>query len=205
MRRLFPFVLAIALATITACNRPQPAEDTQPGEEKRAQDDVRVFDHEEPIIVDNGPIKVDFGSSMTPGAAANTWERNFLRFVSLTVYPVDGNGNENPDHPVTGWLLCETCPLYLTYREVGGKGDEVTVELVPDVSRQKVIYNAKTEDHEEPPMEEGQGRLKPRRNMRLVKVNGTTRSKKVNFEESLVDPNNNFKFDHVKVVFTLGR
>ena len=82
--------------------------------------------HDEPIVVDNRPLRIDLGQHATH--AGNKWRRDFMLFYRLAVLAVDSTTME---HDATVFRLDPFQPVILHVTDTAGHGpdDDITLEI----------------------------------------------------------------------------
>lgn len=97
---------------------------------------LHAIEHDEPIVVDNGPFRIDLGRHAT-AQPDGTWRREFTSFAQLTIR-VSSDGNEF-GLPET-YELCARCALTFVLRD--DFGIEVPAILMSDPTTETLTMRA---------------------------------------------------------------
>src|SRR5688572_23881159 len=90
-------VLLVAIGAY-GCQRepaaPQPTTAAEPDAAATSEGQRFLTNHDEPIVVDNGPIQIVLGSAgkVTENASTLVWSRDFEAFGYMVVLPRKDNG-----------------------------------------------------------------------------------------------------------------
>jgi hypothetical protein len=176
---------------------PAAAAATQPApispEEQQA---ILRSEHDEPVVIDNAPMKISLSKYATATSGGYEWTRHFDRFATLHIVPREANGD--PAGNDITYRLCYECSVFLLMKENGNQpaGTEEAIELKPDKTAHKLTMK--------PEREYAQGnnkRLTPKNSpqLRLVGIRFTNRDTNVEQTESLVD-GNAYKYKNVEII-----
>ena len=133
----------------------------------------RTDEHDEPIVVDNFPLRIDFGKAQATTPVGNTWERKFPdNFHQLIAIFEDENGVRQRHEVRTALQGANVAITFDLARESNPSSTAtLTFTLVPEGTGKKVVMTPQNdafvlESSGEP------GRLKPQNltDLRLTKV-----------------------------------
>ena len=129
-----------------------------------------ITDHDEPIVIDNGPLKIDFGRKHEPDGSNKNWKRECLPLKAMIVMLEDALGNSQPFERKK---LKESDVLkFELSTEDMGRTESLEIRVV---AADEEIVMVSTGDFEKDPRTKG--RIKPKGGaLRLTKIliNGTT-------------------------------
>jgi hypothetical protein len=144
IRRRLPSIVLLVLAGSTwlGCGqntRRQGGSPTPPPAATQAQSTDRAVtqepaglrnQHDEPIVIDNGPVKILLSSAAQHGGPTqpNIWTRHFYKFAALYIIPRDGSGDATGEDKA--YWLCGTCPVRLFLGPAGNPGVETDWEQI---------------------------------------------------------------------------
>lgn len=121
-------VLLVLLACVAAvgCDRATPSNSrsAQPPEGAAAApkvDDFRSY-HDDPLVIDNGPIRIRVGNSLTPVEKTRPyykWTRQITEFVFITNTRLKQNGRFDRQK---SYSLCATCVIKFELEPIEGEG-----------------------------------------------------------------------------------
>jgi hypothetical protein len=146
--------------------------------------------HDEPIVVDNGPTRVTFGSDHTAAQLGKEWRREFTALNHVVVTLID---HQDRTLPSRTRKLCQDCSLRFDLRSADGHTNVLT--FTPDVLGRVVSMSLATG----PMARDTDGRITPDRDYRIQAIRGTDRNRDA-FEMDLSDGGRGYK----KIIVTLS-
>lgn len=140
---------------------------------------LETSDHDEPIVIDNHPARVDFGDKhATTAGGGLTWEREFTEFFHQLLVITEDEAGNRIRHQVLNHLRGATITLDMVRASDASAKEKLTFQIQADGSGgHKVVMTPANNEFEKDGGQQGRLKARPGQDdFRLTKVSAGARS-----------------------------